>query len=83
MDAGGSEKAEIEAFKKEFGITYPLIPAQESTLLAFGLIMGIPTSFIITPKGLIVDKFVGIITYDDLDYYVNPPIFKSALADEL
>lgn len=81
MDAGGSEPAEIEAFKKEFDITYPLIPAQESTLLAFGLIMGIPTSFIITPKGKIIDKYVGIITYDDIDYYVNPPIFKAALAD--
>ena len=81
MDAGGSEKNEIEAFKNEFGITYPLIPAQESTLLAFGLIMGIPTSFVVTPKGQMVDKFVGIITYDDLDYHVNPPIFKAALAN--
>lgn len=78
MDAGGSSNDEINAFKKELDINYPLIPMQESTMLSFGIIMGIPTSYIVNPKGEIVDKYVGIITYDDLDYYVNPPIFKQA-----
>ncbi len=78
MDAGGSDKEEIVAFQKELNISYPLIPMQQSTQLAFGLVLGIPTSFIVSPKGEIVDKHVGIITYDDLDYYVNPPIFTTA-----
>ena len=76
MDAGGTDDASIYAFKKEFDITYPLIPAQESTLLAFGFIMGIPTSFIISPKGEIVNTTVGLITYDDLDFYINPHHYK-------
>jgi len=76
FDAGGSSVEDIEAFKKEHNINYPLIQNQESTMLAFGIVMAIPTSYIISPKGEIVDKFVGIITYDDLDYYVNPPIVK-------
>lgn len=76
MDAGGTGADSINAFKKEFDITYPLIPAQDSTLDAFGLIMGIPTSFIVSPKGEIVDTRVGLITYDDLDYFVNPHFFK-------
>ncbi len=79
MDAGGSDKTGILAFKKELDIHYPLIPMQESTLRAFGEVLGIPTSYIVSPSGEIVDKFVGIITYDDLDYYVNPPIFETAL----
>jgi len=76
MDAGGTDDASIKAFKKEFDITYPLIPAQESTLMAFGLIMGIPTSFIVSPKGEIVNTTVGLITYDDLDFYINPHNYK-------
>jgi thiol-disulfide isomerase/thioredoxin len=75
MDMGGSSVEDIEAFKKELNVHYPLIPNQESTMLAFGIVMAIPTSYIISPKGEIIDKFVGIITYDDLDYYVNPPVF--------
>lgn len=76
MDAGGSSPKDIKEFKEKLNIHYPLIPSQESTMLAFGIVMAIPTSYIISPKGEIVDKFVGIITYDDLDYYVNPPIFE-------
>lgn len=76
LDAGGSDIKGIVEFQKEYRIHYPLIPMQESTMLAFGIIMGIPTSYIISPKGEIVDKYVGIITYDDLDYFVNPPIYE-------
>ncbi len=74
FDAGGSSAEDIKAFKKELNISYQLIQAQESTMLAFGIVMAIPTSYIISPTGVIVDKFVGIMTYDDLDYYVNPPV---------
>ena len=75
MDAGGTDDASIKAFKKELNITYPLIPAQESTLVAFGVVMAIPTSYIINPQGEIIDKYVGLITYDDLDFNVNPQNF--------
>ena len=75
MDAGGTDDASIKAFKKELGITYPLIPAQESTLIAFGVVMAIPTSYIINPQGEIIDKYIGLITYDDLDFNVNPQNF--------
>lgn len=82
MDAGGSRVDEIKAFKQELNISYPLIPMQESTMLSFGIIMGIPTSFIVNPKGEIVDKYVGIITYDDLDYHVNPPVYSKTSSDK-
>jgi len=71
IDAGGSSAAEIDAFKKKLKIHYPLIPGQESALLAFGVVEAIPTSYIVSPKGEVVDKFIGIITYIDLDAIVN------------
>lgn len=72
MDMGGSQVVDIEAFMRDYGITYPLIPMQDSTQQAFGPIIGIPTSFIISPQGEIVEKYVGVITYDDLNHHVNP-----------
>ena len=71
IDAGSSSPAEIDAFKKKLNIHYPLITGQESALLAFGIVEAIPTSYIISPKGEIIDKYVGIITYNDLEAIVN------------
>ena len=72
MDAGGDPVAELKKFKKEFELSYTMAPAQRSTLLAFGLIEALPTTFIISPKGELVDIHVGMITYDDLAYYTQP-----------
>ena len=72
MDTGGDPTDELLKFKKEFNLSYPLIPAQDSTLLAFGAIDVIPTTYIISPKGRLVDKHIGMITYDDLHDYTNP-----------
>ncbi len=71
IDAGDSSIDDVKAFKKKLDIQYPLISSQEEALLAFGIVEAIPTSYIISPKGDIIDKYVGIITYDDLDMLVN------------
>ena len=72
FDAGGTSVENIKQFIQDNHIRYPLIPMQQSTLLAFGVVMAIPTSYIISPSGEIVDKFIGVMSYQDLDYYVNP-----------
>lgn len=71
VDVGGSSIDEIKAFKKKLDIQYPLISSQEEALLAFGIVEAIPTSYIISPKGELVDTVVGILTYIDLDALVN------------
>ena len=71
VDAGGSSIDEIKAFKKKLDLQYPLISSQEEALLAFGIVEAIPTSYIISPKGELVDTVVGILTYIDLDALVN------------
>jgi thiol-disulfide isomerase/thioredoxin len=73
MDAGGDTVDELLKFQKEFKLSYPLIPAQESTLLAFGAVEALPTTFIISPQGKLIEKHVGMITYDDLHFYTQPP----------
>ncbi len=72
MDAGGDSIEQLTKFKKEFKLSYSLIPAQESTMLGFGIIDAIPTTFIISPEGKLVDKHIGMISYDDLYAYITP-----------
>jgi len=82
FDAGGSDVPSIIAFKKKYEVHYPLIPMQESTMLAFGILMGIPTSYVISPQGEIVEKYVGITTYGDLDYFINPPVYSKKMSQK-
>lgn len=79
MDAGGSTNEELDAFKNKFGLTYPLIPSQENTLLGFGIIDAIPTTFVVDPQGFLVNRHVGLITYNDLAHFVKQDVaFDSA-----
>jgi len=72
MDAGGDPVSELKKFKQEYELSYTMAPAQRSTLLAFGIIEALPTTFIVSPQGKIVDTHIGMITYDDLAYYTEP-----------
>lgn len=78
MDAGGNPIEELKQFKKEYELSYTMAPAQDSTLISFGIIDALPTTFIVSPKGEIIDKHIGMITYDDLAYYTSPKEQKNA-----
>lgn len=72
MDAGMDNNETLQKFIDEQDINYPIIPTQDSTMHAFGEVVGIPTTFIISPEGELVDKHVGLLTYDNLEFYMNP-----------
>ena len=72
MDAGMDNNETLQEFIDDQGINYPIIPTQNSTMHAFGEVVGIPTTFIISPEGELVDKHVGLLTYDNLEFYINP-----------
>jgi len=72
MDAGMDEPETLQAFSQEQGINYPIIPTQDSTMYGFGEVRGIPTSFVISPEGELIDTHVGVLTYKHLEFYINP-----------
>jgi len=82
MDTASSSVSDIKSFMQDYGITYPLIPTQTSTLLAFGEIVAIPTSYLISPQGKVVNKTIGMITFKDLDHYVNPSQSREVLFEK-
>jgi peroxiredoxin len=57
VDEGGPEV--VKAFVKKFGVTYPIVMADESVEAAFGSMEAIPTTFLIDRNGQIRDKKVG------------------------
>ena len=67
LDAGGTNVDDLKSFAAEYMIEYLIAPIQESTLTAFGILMGIPTTYVITPKGEIAMKKVGVINLGEVE----------------
>ena len=71
MDAGMDEVEVLKDFAKDQKINYPIIPTQTSTMNAFGEVPGLPATYIVSPSGELVDTHVGLLSYDQLDEYIN------------
>jgi len=71
MDAGMDEVDVLKQFAEDQKINYPIIPTQNITMNAFGEIPGLPTTYIVSPSGELVDTHVGLLNYDQLDEYIN------------
>ncbi len=49
----------VKSFVKQYGINYPILLASVQVVQDYGGIEGIPTTFLIDPKGRIYRKYVG------------------------
>jgi len=67
MDAGGTNVADLTEFAEENMMDYLIAPVQESTITAFGVLMGIPTTYIVTPTGHVAARVVGIVDLDAVE----------------
>jgi thiol-disulfide isomerase/thioredoxin len=57
----------VRAISREYGINYPLIVGSETTVKQFGGITALPTSFLITKDGKILEKLQGLRSEEDLE----------------
>ena len=71
MDAGMDEIDRLKEFATDQKINYPIIPTQNSTMAAFGEVPGLPATYIVSPSGELVDTHVGLLSYAQLDEYIN------------
>lgn len=81
MEAGETPTDELKAFVKAKKVNYPVAPTQDSTMFALGLLYGVPTTFIVSPKGQIVDTHMGAVTVAQLQSYLHDDR-SSALAKD-
>lgn len=71
FDAGGTTVEDLTVFAKDNMMDYVIAPVQESTLTAFGILQGIPTSYVITPEGEQVAKVVGVIDMKEVETFMK------------
>lgn len=71
MEAGETPTDELKQFMDQKKIAYPVIPTQDSTMFALGLVYGVPTTFVVNPQGEIVDTHMGAITSAMLQNYLR------------
>jgi len=64
-------KDDVPEFVKNYKINYPVVYGDVSTTKLYGGVSGIPTSFIINKKGMIVNKHVGLISKETLADEIN------------
>lgn len=67
MDAGGTNVADLTEFAEENFMDYLIAPVQESTITAFGVLSGIPTTYVVTPSGEVAARVVGIINLEAVE----------------
>ena len=73
MDAGETAAPQLKQFMRQQGINYTVVPTQDSSMFALGLIYGVPTTFIVSPQGQIVDTHMGVISVQQMQRYVGQP----------
>jgi thiol-disulfide isomerase/thioredoxin len=71
MEAGETPTGELKQFAAQRNLSYPIVPTQDSTMFAMGLIYGVPTTFIVNPEGKIVDTHMGAVSAVQLQNYIR------------
>ncbi len=74
MEAGETPVGELKQFVADKKIAYPVIPTQDSTMFALGLVYGVPTTFVVNPEGKIEDTHMGAITVAMLQNYLRTDV---------
>jgi thiol-disulfide isomerase/thioredoxin len=66
-----SSPAEVRDFVTRFGINYPVIMASREIVTEYGGVPALPTSFVISPEGRVVQKHVGLYPLEVYDTEVR------------
>jgi thiol-disulfide isomerase/thioredoxin len=55
-----ADASEVRKFAKDMGINYPVIMASRELVMAYGGVPALPTTFVVSPDGGVVQKHVGL-----------------------
>ncbi len=58
-------------FLQDYFVTYPVFVSKPTQQSELGLIPGLPTTFLITPKGKVVARQVGPVTQEMLEQFIR------------
>lgn len=64
---------QIRDFLEEHLVSYPILLAEPDAMSPLGRIPGLPTTFIVSPKGEVVHRIVGRTSLEKLEALTNKP----------
>ena len=70
------DDAFLHDFIKEYLITYPVLKADLNKTPPFGRVQGLPTTFVISPAGKLVETRVGVVSLEWLESVIQPKNVK-------
>ena len=82
MEAGETPVKELKQFAEQKKLNYTVVPTQDSTMFSMGLLYGVPTTFIVDPKGKIIDTHMGAVTVPQLQSYLKDNDSSSLVKDK-
>ncbi|MBF0256136.1 MAG: TlpA family protein disulfide reductase [Gammaproteobacteria bacterium] len=61
----------LRKFVGDQGVSFPIVPTKPASKSVFGKLDGMPTTYLIDPKGELVAKQEGGITANELENFIN------------
>ena len=61
----------LKDFMDSVSMNYPVLRSEPSQLTPFGIVIGLPTTFIVSPTGELLARQTGAVTAADLEAYIK------------
>jgi len=68
---------ELKEFTESYFMSYPILRSSPTTPTPFGVISGLPTTFLISPTGEVVAKQSGPVTAELIEEFINQQTVSS------
>ncbi len=74
---------DLQKFAEEYMISYPVLRGSPDDPTPFGQIYGLPSTFILSPEGVVVNRRVGGITQAQLEQFLEQQKLKTAMKKKI
>jgi len=61
----------VSAFIEEYSIAYPILITKEMINTPFGQLVGLPTTYLVSPAGKFIDSHIGPLTAKELEMWIT------------
>jgi len=72
------DPSELKQFAESYFMSYPILRQKPAPKSALGLILGLPTSFLVSPKGEVIAKQTGPVTGKMIEDFIKEQTASSA-----
>lgn len=66
-----SSKEKLKKFVFRQGINYPVVMQNDKLVAAYGGVAALPTTFVVSPEGRVVQKHMGVVTIQEYDLEIR------------